>query len=273
MDRAFRGGNFSPIRRVKNRRAATFLWKLETSLPRSRAEASLLNDSELVEGLHRQDPAAIRHLSECLLPSVWRSVYVQVRGDRHLAEDIVSESVLALLKVVSAPDCEIQSPSAWLRTVAANKLRDHFRAAARVQHLIDQAASLASIPPVPQPSSREDLNEQRAAVRRVMDDLPEQYRLALEWKYIDDLSVRQIAERLALTEKAAESILFRARREFREELGRISGEDFPAPLSRNGTGCSDRCNDDKLAAFGPVVGDARVKIETPRSADFDELRQ
>ena len=227
-----------------------------------------MNDSELVEGLRRQDPAAIRHLSECLLPSVWRSVYVQVRGDRHLAEDIVSESVLALLRAVSA-DCEIQSPNAWLRTVAANKLRDHFRAAARVQHLIDQAASLASIPPAPQPATQDDLNEQRLAVRRVMDDLPEQYRLALEWKYIDGLSVRQIAERLALTEKAAESILFRARREFREGLGRMGGGDVPAPITRNGTSCSD----EKLATFEPIAGDARVEIEAPRTANFDELRQ
>lgn len=223
-----------------------------------------MNDSELVEGLCRQDPAAIRHLSECLLPSVWRSVYVRVQGDRHLAEDIVSESVLALLKAVSAPACEIQCPSAWLRTVAANKLRDHFRAAARVQHLIDQAAAVSNIPSPPQPASLEELNEQRATVRRVMDDLPEQHRLVLEWKYLDDLSVRQIAERLAMTEKAAESILFRARREFRQALGRIGGQDFPATMTKNGK----HGNDEPLPAFGPIVGDARVEIETPRSADF-----
>jgi RNA polymerase sigma-70 factor (ECF subfamily) len=102
-----------------------------------------------------------------------------------------------------------------------------------------------------------------------MDDLPEQYRLALEWKYIDGLSVRQIAERLALTEKAAESILFRARREFREGLGRMGGDDVPAPVTRNGTPSSD----EKLAAFEPIAGDARVEIEAPRTANFDELRQ
>jgi RNA polymerase sigma-70 factor (ECF subfamily) len=128
---------------------------------------------------------------------------------------------------------------------------------------------------VPQPSSREELNEQRLAVRRVMDDLPEQYRLVLEWKYIDDLSVRQIGDRLAMTEKAAESILFRARREFREGLGRVGGDDFPfpvikKPIAKNG---KKRCGDGQLQVFGQIPGDARVEIETPRSADFDELKQ
>ena len=51
-----------------------------------------------------------------------------------------------------------------------------------------------------------------------MDGLPENYRLALEWKYIDKLSVKVIATRLDTTEKSAESILFRARQALRQKL-------------------------------------------------------
>jgi len=39
-------------------------------------------------------------------------------------------------------------------------------------------------------------------------------RVALEWKYLDGLSVQEIAARLARTEKAAEALLYRARRSF-----------------------------------------------------------
>ena len=62
------------------------------------------------------------------------------------------------------------------------------------------------------------LDHQTAAsiVQRVLDHLPPRYAAALEWKYIDELSVQDIAGRLGLGLKAAESLLTRARRAFRD---------------------------------------------------------
>ena len=48
-----------------------------------------------------------------------------------------------------------------------------------------------------------------------MEGLTDQHRLALEWKYVDGLCVRDMAHRWSTTEKAVESILFRARNAFR----------------------------------------------------------
>ncbi len=177
-----------------------------------------MNNSALVEGLRRHDPAAVKHLSDCYLPSVWRFVCVRVNGDRHLAEDIVSESVLALIRAVADTRVEIGNPAAWLRQVAAHKVADHFRAAARVQHLIDQVKQSNPVISDREAVHEQELQERREEIRKVVDELPEQTRLALEWKYIDRLSVKEIAERLAVTMKAAESILFRGRKEFRQRF-------------------------------------------------------
>mgnify|MGYP002622905453 FL=1 len=174
-----------------------------------------MNDSELVQGLRDQDPAAVRHLTECHLPSVWRFVYVRANCDRHLSEDVVSEAVLALVRA-AACETVIENPMAWLKSVASNKLRDHFRAAARVQHHVDKVARSASDDN--DAPRQQELTERRREVLQAMDGLPDQQRLALEWKYVDRLSVREIAGRLETSEKAAESILFRARRAFRERL-------------------------------------------------------
>ena len=50
-----------------------------------------------------------------------------------------------------------------------------------------------------------------AFVQRVLDQLPSHYADALEWKYIDEVPVQEIASRLGLGPKAAESLLTRAR--------------------------------------------------------------
>ncbi|MEQ9409197.1 MAG: sigma-70 family RNA polymerase sigma factor [Fuerstiella sp.] len=167
----------------------------------------------------------MKHLSDCFLPSVWRFVYVRVNGDQHLAEDIVSETVLALIRAAADDGTDIQNPGAWLRSVASNKLTDHFRAAARVRHLLDEARKTAPLSHEEDAFKGQELAERRAEIRAVMELLPEQHRMALEWKYLDRLSVREMAERMDTTEKAVESILFRARREFRERMIKVSDDE------------------------------------------------
>jgi hypothetical protein len=117
-----------------------------------------------------------------------------------------------------------------MRSVANRKSVDHFRAAARVRHLVQQVSRTKETAEQGDAVTLQLRVERREEVRRVMDGLSEQHRIALEWKYIEKLSVRQIAERWDTTEKAAESILFRARREFRKEF-RKQDNDGSQPIA------------------------------------------
>jgi len=84
----------------------------------------------------------------------------------------------------------------------------------------------------------EDLPEVRAAldsldalqkketarlVQVVLDRLPGHYGDALEWKYIEGLSVAEIASRLGVATKATESLLARARVAFRDAFSALQG--------------------------------------------------
>jgi len=51
---------------------------------------------------------------------------------------------------------------------------------------------------------------------RVLQGLPETYRLALIWRYWEKASARDMALKTGRTEKAVERLLARARAEFRE---------------------------------------------------------
>lgn len=193
-----------------------------------------MHDSDLVQGLREQDSRAVQHLTECYLPTIWRFVLAQVRGDCHLAEDIVSETVLALVRAAKG-EFEVQSVVAWLRTVAANKIRDHFRAVARVQHLLNQA-SHAIESKKDEPTVTQESRERQHEVRAILDGLPEQHRLALEWKYIEQLTVREIADRFSTTEKAVESTLFRARQAFRQAIESRQRREAARSPAPNGAG-------------------------------------
>ena len=61
-------------------------------------------------------------------------------------------------------------------------------------------------------------------VQVTLDSLPPRYGNALEWKYIEGLSVKEIADRLAVGPKAAESILTRARQAFRDGFRTFNNE-------------------------------------------------
>ena len=60
-------------------------------------------------------------------------------------------------------------------------------------------------------------------VQVVLDRLPARYGDALEWKYIEGLSVAEIGERLGIATKAAESVLARARAAFRDAFSAVQG--------------------------------------------------
>jgi RNA polymerase sigma-70 factor, ECF subfamily len=75
-----------------------------------------------------------------------------------------------------------------------------------------------------------------AFVQRVLDHLPSHYADALEWKYIDDLTVQDIASRLGIGPKAAESLLTRSRAAFRDAFWTLAAASHPPFPDPAGTG-------------------------------------
>ena len=68
--------------------------------------------------------------------------------------------------------------------------------------------------------AREELSR---LVQVVLDQLPPHYGNALEWKYLEGAPVKEIAERLQISAKAAESVLTRAREAFRDAFAAVAG--------------------------------------------------
>ena len=58
-------------------------------------------------------------------------------------------------------------------------------------------------------------------LEEVLDHLPNDYGSVLTWKYIDQLSVHEIADQLSTTQIAAQSILARARKAFQQVIQKM----------------------------------------------------
>jgi RNA polymerase sigma-70 factor (ECF subfamily) len=132
-----------------------------------------------------------------------------------VTEDLVSETFLAAIRTIGKFDPKRGTVYGWLLGIAGNKLQDHFRNANRtVDGQPIQADEVADADSV-DPDRRLIAAEVKHAVARTLDAMEDAERLALEWKYMESLSVREIAQRLDRTEKAAEAVLYRARASFR----------------------------------------------------------
>ncbi len=192
-----------------------------------------MTDAELVRQAREENSEAPEKRSEAwnmlsrrYLPLVWRYTYAQLH-DTHAVEDVVSETMLAFLKNIGQIDAGLETEgakiAAWLRSVVRHKVADHFRRVYRVKdHLprvvIDRERKNGEQQrrDDPQdPSAPLLAAEKRTQISEILEGLSERQRLALEWKYVDEMRVREIAVRLGETEKAVEATLYRARREFR----------------------------------------------------------
>lgn len=154
--------------------------------------------------------------------------------DEDVAEDILQETYAAFLRrsvrPVFSSDRSLRN---YLVSIALNKLRDHYRGKESPQRRIEfrsQEEAEAWIENLASQAERpEDLiarqaeeSERRGMVALAMESLPESYRAILDLKFAQGLGNEEIGSRLSLGLKAAESLLFRAKKAFSKEFTKLS---------------------------------------------------
>ena len=155
------------------------------------------------------DPGpALLALYDEALPEVYGYLLSRC-GKRALAEDLTAETFLAAVEAVrkeSPPEMSV----AWLVGVARHKLADHWRHAAREERgvrAVDGGQDGGDGP--------WDERLDALLARQVLGALGPHHRAALTLRYLDGLTVPQVAAHLGRTLHATEALLVRARAAFR----------------------------------------------------------
>ncbi len=205
------------------------------------------DDRELVRLMLRGDEAAFAQFFDRQFPALFRFAMSRLGYDADLAEDVVQATLIQATRKLATFRGEA-ALFTWLCTFCRHEISAVFRR--RKKHQLEITgesdaleAALASLaaPDSDQPDAALRHDDLRSRVRAALDRLPSHYGRALAWKYLEDLPVREIAARLDIGAKAAESLLTRARQAFRTMFSRDEGAlDDPKlsndvrPLTGNG---------------------------------------
>ena len=172
-----------------------------------------LEEKALVERMLAGDEAAMEEFADEYFPGLYRFALARLGGDTELAREVVQTTVCKALAKLETFRGEAPLLG-WLCACCRNEIRMGFRSKKRQPKVVELEEDVASDrdPPEGALARKEEVRHVHAA----LDLLPPRYARALEWKYVERISVKEIAERLRVGAKAAESLLTRARQAFRE---------------------------------------------------------
>lgn len=188
-------------------------------------------DRALARRLVAGDEHAFREFFDGCFPKLYRFALVRLNGNPDDAADAVQQTFCKCFEHLQTYRGEASLYS-WMCQICRHCISDLMRKRQverkHVALLEDSTAirgilEVLSAPEVEEPDGiavRADIGR---LIQATLDCLPGHYGDVLEWKYVDGLSVREIAERLAVGPKAAESLLTRARSAFRDAVETIHG--------------------------------------------------
>jgi len=187
-----------------------------------------MNESELISQVISNDDRAICELYWQFMPKL-RRFFLKRVGSKKDAEEVAHDTFLSVLDAL--PSFNYRSKlSTWIMGIAKHELVDYYRKRRIkkilfsrfpfLEKLIDKALG-------PQLALEEKQLKQR--ILKTFKGLSEGYAQILRLKYVEGLSVAEIAETLEISYKAAESRLTRARLAFQKVFVETQEINFQDP--------------------------------------------
>ena len=171
---------------------------------REDAEERLLVDAA------QKDPTKFGPLYDTHFERIYAFVTRRM-GDRDKAEDLTSEvfhKALANLKGYTWTGAPF---AAWLFRIAANAVSDQLKRTAREPLNMDD-------PPEPTGGPEQEEAEARARLFQLVEKLPAEQRRVVFGRFVEQRSIREIAQQLGKSEGAVKQLQFRALEKLRSQM-------------------------------------------------------
>ena len=170
-------------------------------------------DDYWVDRVRQGDGAALEFLFRRYVNRVFGFAYALLRS-REEAEEVVTDTFIRVLRFAAEVRGEGTFES-WLLRIARNLCLDRLR---RPRLLTLPLETLSESARLLTPVDEMDRTALRYAVEQALDQIPEEYRVALILRDVQGLSAREAAEAVGKGETAFRSLHQRARRALRDAL-------------------------------------------------------
>jgi RNA polymerase sigma-70 factor, ECF subfamily len=184
-------------------------------------------DRDLVARCQKGDPLAFEELVRKYQQTVLNLAYHYI-GFRNDIEDVAQKIFTKIY--FSLPKFDIRRPFfPWLYRIATNQCYDELRHIRRQKLRTFSELSLEEAGDIEKlisrneagPDSDENRQEMQALLHRILDQLPDQQRMAIVLRDIESVPYAQIAETMKCTEQAARLKVFRARARLKTMMEKV----------------------------------------------------
>ncbi len=181
---------------------------MDDQATRAIVERALAGDGEAFASLFREYSRDVRRVCRRML------------GDSQSAEDAMSEVFLRARSALGGFESD-RPFRPWLIAIAGHYCIDQLRRRSSEARVFSRSEPTESDleSPGPSPLGRLMAAEQRQALGRAIESLPLRYRLPLLLRYFGDMDYDAIAESIGVTRNQVGTLLFRAKRLLRAEVG------------------------------------------------------
>ncbi len=147
---------------------------------------------------------------------IYRFIYLKVNSE-DVAQDLASEAFLRTWERLNKKkDESIENPRAFLYRTARNLVIDHYREKGRSQIIPFESSWVAD--------PRQDLEKKMInksdldLVKKALLNIKEDYQTVIIWRYLDELSISEIAKILDKSEQATRVMIHRAVKSLKNEF-------------------------------------------------------
>ncbi|MDO8421465.1 MAG: RNA polymerase sigma factor [Parvibaculum sp.] len=204
------------------------------------ASTQTAEDAQLVEALHAGAPRAFERIMRRYNQRLFRVARSILRNETE-AEDAVQEAWLRAFTHMDRLQ-DANRLGGWLSRIAANEALDRLRRRGpplpdNADQLSERHAAPGSIPSLPTPDAEERRREARAFIEEAVDRLPENFRTVFVLRAIEELTIEETAQILAIPRDTVKTRLHRANKLLREDLKGVLEATLPDVFGFDGARC------------------------------------